>query len=475
MQSVARQAARALTDPGPIRWSYMPHIGAHIRHPKEGRIMQDEAKRGNHAFSRPTQSNHIVSKQQYLGGYNENKAQMRKEVTKQYYFEHDIHDAAKQESHRLKATALFATGKLLDKSDSIRSAEYLRLELQTRVAHRIKGFHNLPFIITTNPYILDVMELYMRSFKIIKAFNNGEPIKTYDKVIDFSEVLERLMDDHGDVIEQLTKGFSQCYPHAVAHFYKGGKKTDTEPQRIKAIEQAEHEASEMVKAFLDRTFTSRLGIRMLAQHHLLLSDQQGRKSRDQIGIVQARWKPQKAIEAEAITVRDMWMERGVDNPPTVKFNGHTEATFPYIPMGIDHIFREVLKNAYRATIESYLYAPGSMPDIYVTIAVNKETFDVRISDRGKGIPDEIMTKICRYNFTTSGGRNSTSRAHGDLLTMGQGDDKELAGYGVGLPISKAYAEYLGGSLEIKTMKKIGTDVYLSFKHIDPMEGHSFQI
>jgi len=59
--------------------------------------------------------------------------------------------------------------------------------------------------------------------------------------------------------------------------------------------------------------------------------------------------------------------------------------------------------------------------------------------------------------------------------MASGDSMELAGYGVGLPIARAYAEYLGGSLEIRTLEKIGTDVYLTLKHIDPMEGHSFRI
>jgi hypothetical protein len=49
------------------------------------------------------------------------------------------------------------------------------------------------------------MELYIRAFKIIQAFNNGRMVTTKEEVIDFSHLLERLLDDHGNVIEDLTQ------------------------------------------------------------------------------------------------------------------------------------------------------------------------------------------------------------------------------------------------------------------------------
>lgn len=42
----------------------------------------------------------------------------------------------------------------------------------------------------------------------------------------------------------------------------------------------------------------------------------------------------------------------------------------------------------------------------------------------------------------------------------------LLRFGFGLPTSRAYAEYLGGSLTVETMQGIGTDVYLRLRHID---------
>lgn len=50
----------------------------------------------------------------------------------------------------------------------------------------------------------------------------------------------------------------------------------------------------------------------------------------------------------------------------------------------------------------------------------------------------------------------------------------MHGFGFGLPTSRAYAEYLGGSLQLQSLQGIGTDVYLRLRHIDGRE-ESFRI
>ena len=49
------------------------------------------------------------------------------------------------------------------------------------------------------------MELYIRSFKIISSFNDGREVTTKDEVAAFEHLLETLLDDHGNVIEDLTQ------------------------------------------------------------------------------------------------------------------------------------------------------------------------------------------------------------------------------------------------------------------------------
>lgn len=312
-------------------------------------------KRGNSVVSR-LPAKHIVSKSTYpLGAYNENKAQLRKDATAQYYRDHAIHEAAKEKSVRLKTSALLATARFPTENDLLRTAQYLQTELPVRVAHRIKAFQNLPFIIVTNPKILGVMELYIRSFTIIQKFNNGQLVKTAEDVKSFEYLLEKLMDDHANVIDGLTQGFRDCHDHVI-EYCRNELENNMDVEQLENMDDDEIEemalekASELVKKFLDKTLTSRLGIRLLSQNHLIMAAQvkQGKQSSHKIGIIEFDWSPLKAVNQEAERIRESYKFNSIcDNPPRIKFNGHTISRLTYIPMGVDYILREILKNSFR--------------------------------------------------------------------------------------------------------------------------------
>ena len=118
--------------------------------------------------------------------------------------------------------------------------------------------------------------------------------------------------------------------------------------------------------------------------------------------------------------------------------GHTESTFPYIPIGVNYILQELLKNSFRAVIEAR-QGSNQPPPIDVLIANNKMDFTLRISDRGKGIPPKVMDRIWDYHFTTAGKSSNSNGYQGPNLNHTT-DDKGLAGYGIGLPVSRAYAK-----------------------------------
>jgi hypothetical protein len=44
-----------------------------------------------------------------------------------------------------------------------------------------------------------------------------------------------------------------------------------------------------------------------------------------------------------------------------------------------------------------------------------------------------------------------------------------SGFGVGLPLSRVYAKYFGGSLEILSMNGFGTDAYLFLNRVGDIE------
>uniref|UniRef100_A0A8B9N6X4 Protein-serine/threonine kinase n=1 Tax=Accipiter nisus TaxID=211598 RepID=A0A8B9N6X4_9AVES len=124
-----------------------------------------------------------------------------------------------------------------------KSARYLQQELPVRIAHRIKGFRSLPFIIGCNPTILHVHELYIRAFQKLSEF---PPIQAQGDEARYCALLRQLLEDHKDVVTLLAEGLRECRRHI--------------------------QDERLLRPFLDKTLTSRLGMRMLAAHHLALHE-----------------------------------------------------------------------------------------------------------------------------------------------------------------------------------------------------------
>lgn len=109
-----------------------------------------------------------------------------------------------------------------------------------------------------------------------------------------------------------------------------------------------------------------------------------------------------------------------------------------------------------------------------------------------GISHSLMDRIFDYHYTTADEKaaapdshptsgdyihpSSSSSPHDDpVSSSGIGLLCEAAGtyghalmhgYGFGLPTSKAYAEYLGGSLVFQSMQGVGCDFYLRLGLLD---------
>ena len=67
---------------------------------------------------------------------------------------------------------------------------------------------------------------------------------------------------------------------------------------------------------------------------------------------------------------------------------------------------------------------------------------------GGGFPKDIQHKMWSWSFTTV---DDNSTVPGGLGNLSENQDALLAGLGVGLPMSQAYAGYFGGSLEGRWM------------------------
>lgn len=250
-----------------------------------------------------------------------------------------------------------------------------------------------------------------------------------------------------------------------------GNHTNTIPTLARGfIESRRYTTPEFVTGFLDNHLRERIGTRLLAEQHIALhiastecrNAENERKVKEElvpedsyVGCIDTALRPADLVHSCASFVGDICeLKYGVR--PTIRITGDPSTTFAYIPVHLEYILTEILKNSFRATVES-----GSTTPIEVTIAKFDGGVSLRVRDCGGGIEERDLGKVWGYSFTTfdedrlregvNGRRNGDGgRGEEDVMgrfsdAVGNGmGDSTLAGLGYGLPLSRAYAEYFGG-------------------------------
>ncbi|XP_043535277.1 3-methyl-2-oxobutanoate dehydrogenase [lipoamide] kinase, mitochondrial-like [Chiloscyllium plagiosum] len=262
-------------------------------------------------------------------------AKERSKAVSSFYNQSLIDSAAEKASVRLTPTTMLYAGKSPDGSHLLRGAAStvpcanrgccwagcVAVWSASGLCSGLRCTHS-DLSLSLSLFPLPQHELYIRAFQKLSEF---PPIENREVEGLYCQLLQQLLDDHKDVVTHLAEGFRESRRHV----------------KDEAV----------IRLFLDKTLTSRLGMRMLATHHLALHEDRP----DFVGIICTRLSPKKIIEK--------WVDFA--RPPV---------------------------------------SPGVV------------------------------------------GR-----------------------FGFGLPTSRAYAEYLSGSLVIQSLQGIGTDIYLRLRHIDGKE------
>ncbi|XP_034508939.1 pyruvate dehydrogenase (acetyl-transferring) kinase isozyme 4, mitochondrial-like [Ailuropoda melanoleuca] len=105
----------------------------------------------------------------------------------------------------------------------------------------------------------------------------------------------------------------------------------------------------------------------------------------------------------------------------------------------------------RATVEHQENWPSLTP-IEVIVVLGKEDLTIKISDRGGGVPLRIIERLFSYTYSTA-----------PTPVMDNSRNAPLAGFGYGLPISRLYAKYFQGDLNLYSMSGYGTDAIIYLK------------
>lgn len=387
------------------------------------------------------------------------------------------------------------------------SANFTLSILPARLAHRIQSLRNLPFIVVSNPHVSKIHANYIHSLSTLLPWAEHE-ITSLEDEIKFTEVMADLVQTHSNTISILARGF---------------------------LEARKYISPRDVTRFLDEHLRARIGTRLIAEQHLSLhfSSQphaeimhESDETPGFIGVIDTKLKPARIVDHCANVVGEICeLKYGVR--PSVVINGEPDYTFAHVPAHLEYIMTELLKNAFRATVENGkerepievtiapkdLHGNDNNGRDYDTHASNLRNTNqgntdiastsftgaltstspksdaqilplkhstpgvtIRIRDRGGGISPENLAHIWDYSFTTfnedqasttlSGGGSGSGMDALNAMTGPGGDGAHsLAGLGYGLPLGRAYAEYFGGGIEVKSLWGWGTDVYLKLRGV----------
>jgi len=326
----------------------------------------------------------------------------------------------------------------------------------------------LPYVVVTNPHLSLVYELYYQSFE---NFRRLPVIRTLEENDEFCKVISDNLKEHLAVIPNLVVGVLECQDLVSG---------DTMDQFVQAMLRA------------------RISRRVIAEQHLALTETfnspwhvpQPSSENEFVGEVLLRTNAKDLIERCGKITQDICKSSAGPDPlvPEIKIQGHLGATFPYVLSHLEYIIGELLRNSVQAVMAKYKDPRKPPPPIEVLICEAPQHVVIRISDQGGGIPREIMPFLWSFNkgprsasrlqsfrdvpalaATMQEVRQSPGDAHigkirdSSLSTLAsRPPDLRL---GMGLPMSRVYAEYWAGGLELHSLEGYGVDAFLQISKL----------
>ncbi|ORX59821.1 alpha-ketoacid dehydrogenase kinase [Hesseltinella vesiculosa] len=418
----------------------------------------------------------------------------------------------KQTMHANNLRQFIIYGRQMTPDRLIISANWVRNELLVRLAHRIRDFQQLPFIVGTNPNIEWPYRLYWGGFEALRKIPE---IKTKEDNLRFCAFLEDLLEDGQQTLPRMALGVTEC-----AHHYQ----------------QQPHD--HLLDRFLNRMLRSRISRRLIAEQHVALTRSLYGSPKDkamihsltgkyskhpqdtskQVGIFNSECSARVIFEhAQALVTRQPPSPVAANASavlPDIQLDIHgpdNDITFAYIPEQLEYILYELLNNALYHTMQHHQQEKKTQPDrpippIRVTFSCNPTDVFFRISDQGGGIAPPKYDHLWSYQKRAVDGdfddvqhlpkmpvtmaerikiqdeqqkRHQTTRPItakpmvSSLRNTNTITTSSPSALGIGLILARIYSEYWGGELQIISMDGFGTDAYvriprlgLSLENID---------
>eukprot|EP00397_Hematodinium_sp_SG-2012_P013932 GEMP01014157.1.p1 GENE.GEMP01014157.1~~GEMP01014157.1.p1 ORF type:complete len:566 (+),score=101.65 GEMP01014157.1:66-1763(+) len=207
---------------------------------------------------------------------------------------------------------------------------------------------------------------------------------------------------------------------------------------LKIVQNDQLLSSEEIDQFMNAFFTSRLGTEMITAHFLELYRDPG--SGGAVELLNVREEVEEVVRDVKVAC-----ERFYGEAPAVTVRSLGDQWFPFFHHYLYYIVNEIVKNAARASVEYARKQKEPIPTITITISTFPgDDLVLKVSDQGGGVPKKLQKQIWSYLFTTAE----------------EGVEKNIAGYGCGLPMAKTHVLYCGGDMQLYSLPNFGTDVWI---------------
>lgn len=398
-------------------------------------------------------------------------------------------DWVKRDPRPVSLRQLAFFGRKLTAEKLISSGNFVQQELPIRLAHRIREMQKLPFSVVSNPHLCKVYEMYYTAFNRFRKFPKIKTLEDNDR---FCVVLSELLNEHLSIIPNLVIGAIEC-------------------SLYQSID------SGRLDKFMSSILCSRISRRVIAEQHLSLTTnfKKGTYNIDHdpnyIGAVFLRCNAKETVQEcgshATELIQGLYPEARM---PEIIIEGLTDTTFLYMKSHLDYIIGEILRNSIEATVKKHYFVKNAMespPPIVVSITNTSKNILIRISDQGGGIPSDVLPDVWSFskgprsqgrldNFkqvpTFAGITEEVAKStaehqshHHDQLTaqffqhpsISLIDDALYSSLtslssrppylklGMGLPLSRVYADYWDGHLDLHSLEGYGVDVFLRISRL----------
>lgn len=385
----------------------------------------------------------------------------------------------------------------------------------------------LPYMVVSNPHIAEVYNMYWTAFdtfRKVKEIKTLEDNDNFCKII--SQMLKAhltvipklamgvlessaLMDQ-----EELNKFMNRILQSVSQHRAQRVCVSVTETNKSPNTQLSQRISRRVIaEQHLALTDGFSKGHRHHRQHHhhdhhhnpSSASSSSSPVDPDFVGNVLVKCVAKDVVERCGAAVKEL--ARSAHGPdvalPEIQIEGDLGASFPFILSHLEYIVGELLRNSVDAVVERTTTAAAKNqmqqqppPPIEVTICESTQHVIIRVSDQGGGIPRDMLPYLwsfskgphserllgnlgkvpklsatlqevrveADYNYHRPELQGGTTKSSSSSLSSLSSRPPNLR-LGIGLPLSRVYAEYWAGSLELHSLEGYGVDVFLQISKL----------